>query len=96
MEPEEAKESGRKSRLTESPAVYRAIIPQSAVPASLSTPALDAAASRLTEAQLEEILQTSIIRLREETEPILKLGYLTTLRACAADLERRIGEATSE
>lgn len=88
------KESLAEERLAESPVIRPR--PSIAFQPPAAAPAINAAAARLTPDQLEEILATSIQRLREEEEPLLKLGYLTTLKACAADLERRLSEGKAD
>ena len=90
------KETQSPNRLRESPPVTRSRLafPQALQPPR--TPALNLASAKLTDAELEEILTTSLTRLKEEHIPVLKLGYLATLKACVNDLERRLSEGPGE
>jgi hypothetical protein len=78
------------NRLREPSTVLRSHV-SSRLP-TVPTPAITAAASRLTIHELESILTTSVSRLLEEEQPLLKLGYLATLKACVADMERRLAD----
>lgn len=85
-----AKEKSDPERLEEPPPVLRNRPPAYSSTTAQAPPAINAAAARLSVHQLEEMLYATAARIRDEREPLLKLGYLTTLKACVADLERRL------
>lgn len=84
---ESSKEYAPESRLTDAQAVIRSRLSH-----AHSGAPIQAVASRLSVEELEEMIISVVGRMQKESQPLIKLGYLTTIKACASDLERRLAE----
>ncbi len=83
-----AKETAASHRLEQPSTVFRSRIPlQSPTPGHH---ALEAITAKLSNSEMEETILTTVTKLREEGPPLMKLGYITTLRACVDEIERRL------
>lgn len=84
------KEAGVENRLKDPAPVHpRSRLPSTSLPIQNAS-AITAATSRASTTQLEKTLATTLQRFLDEPEQLMKLGYLTTLKACVIDLERRL------
>lgn len=56
----------------------------------LTAPAL--ITSKLTEAEILQSIEVSVMKMREDPNPVMRLGYLNTIRTLVDDMERRLAE----
>ncbi len=94
LDENEAKESADVHRLDDPSNVFRSRIPPQHQQAGRH--ALAAIMAKLSDSELEETIATTVTRLREESLPLMKLTYITTLKACADALERRLAEGPGD
>ncbi len=49
-------------------------------------------ASKLSEAEILRSIEMSVLKMREDSNPVMRLGYLNTIRTLVDDMERRLAE----
>jgi hypothetical protein len=85
---EVAKDQAERERLSQSSTVFRPRRPTS--PSQVAALNANLAATKRPEADLLQVMRTALERIQGEKEPLMRLGYVATMRTVLDELERRL------